>query len=193
MFKKTAIILFTFVLLFSSNSLFVKANDAKFVENENQISELCGLPGGSCFVVGETSSKDGVDSICDKGKCPIVESNTENQDSLDANSKSVSICNGPCPITGISNNYDFNSQSINSSLKPRSTTLTLATAVLRYFVFVITGLSFLVILGGLIATIFFRVKRKKFAITPFLVVVGGILFLVVSIICITIINLASFF
>jgi hypothetical protein len=200
MFKKIALILFTFTILIASIT-YIAANaiDAELEQNDSESTSLwAGKATSFPSDEGLTSEpideeQDSVDagskpqSICDRpDSCLITGLTNSQKEELEENGyKPQSLCNGNCPITDGPGNIDSNYS--------KSTTLTLATSILRFVVFVITGLSFLAILGGLIAAVFLSVKRKKFAITPFLVVVGGILFLVISIICITIINLASFF
>jgi hypothetical protein len=178
MFKKIALTLVTLTILICGlSSLSTFATDAELVQNNSKPSSLLAGDNPVTFSSDQNLTNEPTD---------------QEQDSEDNGYKPTSICGGPCLVTGTSDNNDLGYLQTTSSVNQKSSTLTFAISVFRFVIYIITAISILVIIGGLIATIIMSILRKKFAVTPFIVFAIGILFLVVSIICTTIISLTSF-
>jgi hypothetical protein len=156
MFQRIAFILFTFTILVSSLSSFLlKAIQPDIVDSNLQPESLCG-----------------------KGNCPITKNYLADTTDLSLNDKNANayICEGNPLLTDNTKINDICYLQNDTRFFPKPSTLTFVINIFRLMIYILCGLSFFAILGGLIATIFFSVKRKKFAVIPFLVVVGGILF-----------------
>ncbi len=179
MFKKIISIGAVFLFIASIlSSVVIQANEPDPIQiDDYQVSSLCDLE--QCQM--PKYKKNGTYSTS------MSETNTTTN-----NSERSSICGrGDCPITDnvISNDLNY----LQTGSNQQTSTLRFAVNFMRFLFSLLFGLSILSIVGGLITTIFLSVKRKKFALTPFLIFVFGIGFLVVSIICTTILGLASIF
>jgi hypothetical protein len=179
MFKKIVLAFFTFSLLFSSfASLSVNANNTERVQKNSNPSSLWAGDKPVTFSSDENLANEPIDEVIDS---------EENE------YKPTSICGGPCPIIGATNDNNLTSLQSASTFNQKSPTLTFATSVLRFIFSIISGLSFFTIVGGLITAVILSIIKKKIAVAPLIVFGCGILFLVVSIIGTTIISLGSFF
>jgi hypothetical protein len=174
MFKKITFTLFIFtILIFNLISFSTEAREPKSTENNSDLNSICGGSQGSCPTIK---------NYIDKNSSLISVNENFNPDD----------CNESFPINKTSKLNDLCYLQNDSRFFPKPSTLTFAISAFRLVIYIITAMSILVIISGLIATIIMSILRKKFAVTPFIVFAIGILFLVVSIICTTIISLTSF-